>query len=216
MSEEDAEKLASIEAARVRRVLASEVEAEADRVKAIIEALRVSNVEITPDVVIRAIRAASDWVLDSDYTLLPSASDKPKVRRSRIRGSTTDNNKSDYTELNLIIQALTSTVNDFYGIKKQFLAEIQNLHNYINRLKDIIEPRGFTEKEDIKEEIKHQHELKKQYIKRIHVLEIDQAKRGINTPSEVEIEINDVHNYITECEAKIKLFTYELDHFSGK
>jgi len=68
----EAEHLSKIEAARVKRVLSSEVEAEADRVKAIIEALRVSNVEITPDVVIRAIRAASDWVMESDYTLLPT------------------------------------------------------------------------------------------------------------------------------------------------
>ncbi len=68
----EAEHLSKIEAARVKRVLASEVEAEADRVKAIIEALRTSNIEITPDVVIRAIRAASDWVMESDYTLLPT------------------------------------------------------------------------------------------------------------------------------------------------
>ena len=36
------------------------------------EALRESNVEITPDVVIRAIRAASDWTLDGDYSLQPT------------------------------------------------------------------------------------------------------------------------------------------------
>jgi len=63
--------LAKMEADRVKRVLTSEVESEADRVKAIIKALSDSGVEITPDVVIRAIRAASDWVLEGDYTLLP-------------------------------------------------------------------------------------------------------------------------------------------------
>jgi hypothetical protein len=59
------------EATRVRLVLQSEVDIEAERVRAIIDALRQSNVELTPDVVIKAIRAASDWVMESDYTLLP-------------------------------------------------------------------------------------------------------------------------------------------------
>jgi hypothetical protein len=65
--------LAGMEAYRIKQVLTSEVEAEALRVKAIIEALRQSEVEITPDVVIRAIRAASDWVMEGDYTLQPNA-----------------------------------------------------------------------------------------------------------------------------------------------
>jgi hypothetical protein len=68
----EAEHQAKMEAERLRRVLGSEVAAEAQRVKAIIEALRESNVEITPDVVIRAIRAASDWTLDGDYSLQPT------------------------------------------------------------------------------------------------------------------------------------------------
>jgi hypothetical protein len=63
---------AVMEANRLKLVLGSEVEAEAQRVKAIIEALRQSNVEITPDVVIRAIRAASDWTMDGEYSLQPT------------------------------------------------------------------------------------------------------------------------------------------------
>jgi hypothetical protein len=63
---------AAMEAYRLKLVLGSEVEAEAQRVKAIIEALRQSNVEITPDVVIRAIRAASDWTMDGEYSLQPT------------------------------------------------------------------------------------------------------------------------------------------------
>jgi hypothetical protein len=68
----EANHLAAMEAHRLKQVLNSEVEAEALRVKAIIEALRQSNVEITSDVVIRAIRAASDWTLDSEYSLQPT------------------------------------------------------------------------------------------------------------------------------------------------
>jgi hypothetical protein len=63
---------AKMEAERLKLVLGSEVEAEAQRVKAIIDALRQSNVEITPDVVIRAIRAASDWTMDGEYSLQPT------------------------------------------------------------------------------------------------------------------------------------------------
>jgi hypothetical protein len=69
----EAEHNAKMEAERLRRVLGSEVEAEAQRVRAIIEALRQSEVEITPDVVIRAIRAASDWTMDGEYSLQPTA-----------------------------------------------------------------------------------------------------------------------------------------------
>jgi hypothetical protein len=64
---------AVMEANRLKQVLGSEVEAEALRVKAIIDALRQSEVEITPDVVIRAIRAASDWVMEGEYSLQPTA-----------------------------------------------------------------------------------------------------------------------------------------------
>jgi hypothetical protein len=68
----EAAHLATMEANRLRQVLGSEVEAEAQRVSAIIEALRQSNVEITSDVVIRAIRAASDWTMDGEYSLQPT------------------------------------------------------------------------------------------------------------------------------------------------
>jgi hypothetical protein len=63
---------AAMEANRLKQVLGSEVDAEAQRVKAIIDALRQSEVEITPDVVIRAIRAASDWVMEGEYSLQPT------------------------------------------------------------------------------------------------------------------------------------------------
>jgi|HigsolmetaAR202D_1030399.scaffolds.fasta_scaffold15602_2 hypothetical protein len=75
----EAEHQATIEAMRIRQVLNSEVNAEAERVKAIVRALRESNVEITPEVVIRAIRAASDWVMESDYTLLQPPGGSAKV-----------------------------------------------------------------------------------------------------------------------------------------
>jgi hypothetical protein len=69
----EAEHHAKMEAERLRRVLGSEVDAEAERVKAIIEALKQAGVEITPDVVVRAIRAASDWVMEAEYSLQPTS-----------------------------------------------------------------------------------------------------------------------------------------------
>jgi len=68
----EAAHLAGMEANRLRQVLSSEVDAEAMRVRAIIEALKESGVEITPDVVVRAIRATSDWAMESEYSLQPT------------------------------------------------------------------------------------------------------------------------------------------------
>jgi hypothetical protein len=59
------------EAARVKLILETEVDAEARRVTSIINALRDSGIDITADVVLRAMRATSDWVMEGDYTLLP-------------------------------------------------------------------------------------------------------------------------------------------------
>jgi hypothetical protein len=66
----EAKHQAMIEATRVRLMLSSEVEAEAERVKAIVEALRESNLDVNPDVVIRAMRASPDWASDGDYSTL--------------------------------------------------------------------------------------------------------------------------------------------------
>jgi len=59
------------EATRVKLILETQVEAEGRRVTAIVGALRESGIEITPDVLLRAMRATSDWVMEADYTLLP-------------------------------------------------------------------------------------------------------------------------------------------------
>jgi hypothetical protein len=59
------------EATRVKMMLEAEVDAEARRVTSIINALRDSGLDITPDLVLRAMRATSDWVMEGDYTLLP-------------------------------------------------------------------------------------------------------------------------------------------------
>jgi len=72
IEEIDAEHYAKLEADRIKRMLTSEVEAEALRVRAIIDALRQSGVEITADIVIKAIHAASDRTLDGDYQLPPT------------------------------------------------------------------------------------------------------------------------------------------------
>jgi regulator of protease activity HflC (stomatin/prohibitin superfamily) len=58
------------DATRIRHVLGAEVEAEAERVRAIITALRDSGVEITPDLIVKAITATSDWQVEGDFSLL--------------------------------------------------------------------------------------------------------------------------------------------------
>jgi len=58
------------DAMRIDLVLGAEVRAEAERVRAIIEALKDSGVEITPDLVVKAITASSDWQMEGDFSLL--------------------------------------------------------------------------------------------------------------------------------------------------
>jgi regulator of protease activity HflC (stomatin/prohibitin superfamily) len=58
------------DATRIDLVLAAEVNAEAERVRAIIQALKDSGVEITPDLVVKAISATSDWQMEGDFSLL--------------------------------------------------------------------------------------------------------------------------------------------------
>jgi hypothetical protein len=58
------------DATRIRYVLGAEVEVEAERVRAIITALRDSGVEITPDLIVKAITATSDWQMEGDFSLL--------------------------------------------------------------------------------------------------------------------------------------------------
>ncbi len=62
------------DAMRIDLVLSAEVNAEAQRVKAIIaalkESLKGSGVELTPDLVVKTITATSDWQMEGDFSLL--------------------------------------------------------------------------------------------------------------------------------------------------
>ena len=58
------------DATRIELVLGAEVRAEAERVRAIVAALRDSGVEITPDLVVKAITATSDWQMEGDFSLM--------------------------------------------------------------------------------------------------------------------------------------------------
>jgi regulator of protease activity HflC (stomatin/prohibitin superfamily) len=58
------------DATRIRNVLGAEAEVEGDRIKAMIAALREAGVEITPELVIKAITATSDRLMEGDFSLL--------------------------------------------------------------------------------------------------------------------------------------------------
>jgi regulator of protease activity HflC (stomatin/prohibitin superfamily) len=58
------------DAMRIDLVLGAEIRAEAERVRAIITALRDAGVEITPDLVVKAISATSDWQMEGDFSLM--------------------------------------------------------------------------------------------------------------------------------------------------
>ena len=58
------------DATRIRNVLGAEAEVEGDRIKALIAALKEAGVEITPELVIKAITATSDRQMEGDFSLL--------------------------------------------------------------------------------------------------------------------------------------------------
>jgi regulator of protease activity HflC (stomatin/prohibitin superfamily) len=58
------------DATRIRYVLGAEVEAEADRVRAIVAALKESGVEITPELLVKALTATADWQMEGDFSML--------------------------------------------------------------------------------------------------------------------------------------------------
>jgi hypothetical protein len=58
------------DATRIDLVLEAEVNAEAKRVSAILAALKDAGVELTPELVVGAINAASDWQMEGDFSLL--------------------------------------------------------------------------------------------------------------------------------------------------
>jgi regulator of protease activity HflC (stomatin/prohibitin superfamily) len=67
------------DALRIRNVLSAEVDAESRRVTEIIKALRDSGVDITPDLIVRAITATSDWQVEGDFSLLTQQAPPPPV-----------------------------------------------------------------------------------------------------------------------------------------
>jgi len=58
------------DATRIRYVLGAEVDAEAERVRAIVAALKESGVEITPDLLVKALTATADWQMEGDFSML--------------------------------------------------------------------------------------------------------------------------------------------------
>lgn len=58
------------DAMRIDLVLGAEINAEAQRVKAIIGALREAGVELTPDLIVKTITATADWQMEGDFSLL--------------------------------------------------------------------------------------------------------------------------------------------------
>ncbi|MEO7908057.1 MAG: SPFH domain-containing protein [Roseiflexaceae bacterium] len=73
------------DAMRIDLVLGAEINAEAERVKAIIGALRDSGVEITHDLIVKTITATSDWQMEGDFSLLTQQLPPPPVAPAPAR-----------------------------------------------------------------------------------------------------------------------------------
>jgi len=110
-------------------------------------------------------------------------------------------------ELEKSSQTLVSVVDRLYR-------ETSRLREETNRLREIISPHNYGIKE-LEEEIDHQHVLKDEIRKRLHTLEIRQARVGIDAPPEVEIEITDTRKRISEIEAKLKILEFDLAQLSS-
>lgn len=112
-------------------------------------------------------------------------------------------------------EIISTTIKEIANLKEansQLNSSIQKLQGDIRRLREVLSPRSYLQETiDIEEEISHLHSLRKEYLKRLRSLEIEGARKGINTPPEVENEITDMRFRIDETEARIKILTYDLD-----
>lgn len=70
----------------------------------------------------------------------------------------------------------------------------------------------FSEKRrDIEEEIDHQMSLRREHVRRLRPLEIEQARKGIDTPPQVETQINDIRKKVVAIEERINSLNRELE-----
>jgi hypothetical protein len=117
-----------------------------------------------------------------------------------------------------IVSALKADIASMRDNESKLIEFLQNLDNEtkilreeVRRLRLIMQPTSSMDgEEEIKDEIKHQSALKKEINRRLHALEMEQARKGIDTPPQVETQINDLRERISEIDAKIKILTYNL------
>jgi regulator of protease activity HflC (stomatin/prohibitin superfamily) len=73
------------DATRIRYVLGAEVELEAERVRAIIAALKESGVDVTPELIVKAIEATADWQMEGDFSLLTQQQLQPPTPPAPVK-----------------------------------------------------------------------------------------------------------------------------------
>lgn len=110
-----------------------------------------------------------------------------------------------------ILSTMKSEINDLKRHNNKLMVSTEELQDDVRRLREVISSSSIIEGVDeIREEIKHQTTLRKELIRRLRSLELEQARKGIDTPPQVETQISDIRDRITEIEAKIKILTYDL------
>ena len=89
---------------------------------------------------------------------------------------------------------------------------VERLQEEMERIRNVVAPKSMIDGiEEIEEEIKHQSQIRRELIKRVRVLEIEQARKGINTPAEIDTQISDIRERVTETEARIKILSFDLE-----
>lgn len=204
------------DARRIELLGNAQTSVEKERVRAIVMALQETGVNLSiedlREIVIDAIYASSAASLES--VLSRPLLEAPLPRSVDVLPATPE--EKYLAAMNTIKnEIISTTIKEIANLKEansQLNSSIQKLQGDIRRLREVLSPRSYLQETiDIEEEISHLHSLRKEYLKRLRSLEIEGARKGINTPPEVENEITDMRFRIDETEARIKILTYDLD-----
>lgn len=112
-----------------------------------------------------------------------------------------------------IFYVMKTEIEELRNSNRQLLHATNQLKDEIQRLRDVIHPSFVADGiDEIKDEINHYNLIRKELIRRLRSLEIEQARKGIDTPPHIETQINDLRRQIAESEARIKILSYDLSH----
>lgn len=110
-----------------------------------------------------------------------------------------------------MVSTLKEEISELRQDRNEIRSTTEKLREEVSRLRDVLSAsKSVQGADEAREEIEHQTLIRKELIKRLRALEIEQARKGINTPAETEIQIGDIRDRMSEAEARIKILIYDL------